>query len=96
VGLQMKDVQDLTREVIPTWDICRRRGRVVSPFKMLFPQVARDFTRVIDLMLCALRGGALSYTVMVAERPCRQASETFCQISSRAIPDQLAAGIEDV
>jgi hypothetical protein len=65
-GLQMKGVQDLTREVIPTRDICRRRRRLVSPFKMLFPQAARKFTRVIDL------------------------------ISPRAMPDRLAAGIEDV
>jgi tocopherol O-methyltransferase len=79
-GLQMKVVQDLTQEVIPTWDICRRRARLVSPFKMLFPQAARDFVRVIDLMLCALHGGALSYTVMVAQRPCRQSSDSFCQI----------------
>ena len=85
-GLQMKVVHDLTQEVIPTWDICWRRARLVSPFKMLFPQAACDFVRVIDLMLCALRGGALSYTVMVAQRPCCPPSEACCHISSRA-PD---------
>jgi tocopherol O-methyltransferase len=95
-GLQMKDVQDLTQEVIPTWDICRRRVRLVSPFRMLFPQAARDFARVIDLMLCALRSGALSYTVMVAQRPCRQSSDSFCRISLRATTDRLAVGIENI
>lgn len=70
-GLHVTAVEDLTRMVTPTWEICWRRARLVSPFKLLFPQAARDFARVIDLMLCAFRDGALSYTVIMAEKPCR-------------------------
>jgi tocopherol O-methyltransferase len=67
-GLQMMAVEDLTHNVTPTWEICRRRARLARPFKVLFPLAARDFARVIDLMLWAFRGGALGYTVMVAQK----------------------------
>jgi cyclopropane fatty-acyl-phospholipid synthase-like methyltransferase len=67
-GLRITVVEDLTYAVAQTWEICRRRARVASLFKPLFPQSARDFVRVIDLMLCAFRSGALSYTVIVAEK----------------------------
>jgi hypothetical protein len=64
----MMAVEDLTHNVTPTWEICRRRARLARPFKVLFPLAARDFARVIDLMLWAFRGGALGYTVMVAQK----------------------------
>jgi tocopherol O-methyltransferase len=67
-GLQMMAVEDLTHNVTPTWEICRRRARLAWPFKLLFPPAARDFARVIDLMLWAFRVGALGYTVMVAQK----------------------------
>jgi hypothetical protein len=37
-GLRLTAVEDLTRMVTPTWEICWRRARLVSPFKLLFPQ----------------------------------------------------------
>ncbi len=67
-GLQMMAVEDLTCNVTPTWEICRRRARLARPFKLLFPPAARDFARVIDLMLWAFRVGTLGYTVMVAQK----------------------------
>jgi tocopherol O-methyltransferase len=67
-GLRITAVEDLTNAVTQTWEICRRRARVASLFKPLFPQSARDFVRVIDLMLSAFRSGALTYTVIVAQK----------------------------
>jgi tocopherol O-methyltransferase len=71
-GLQMIAAEDLTDRVAPTWAICRRRARLVWPFKMLIPQAARDFARIIELMLSAFHSGALAYTVLVAQKPCRK------------------------
>jgi tocopherol O-methyltransferase len=71
-GLQMMVVEDLTHGVTQTWEICRRRARLVRPLKMLFPQAAREFARVIDLMLSAFHSGALGYTVLVAQKPWRK------------------------
>ncbi|MFB3813509.1 MAG: cyclopropane-fatty-acyl-phospholipid synthase family protein [Terriglobales bacterium] len=67
-GLRVLVLQDLTQHVIRTWEICRRRAQLVRPFKVLFPQAARDFAPVINLMLCAFETGALSYTVLVAQK----------------------------
>jgi tocopherol O-methyltransferase len=68
-GMQMVAVEDLTQDVTKTWEICRRRARLAQPFGLLFPPAARDFPRVIDMMLWAFHSGALGYTLMVAQKP---------------------------
>jgi tocopherol O-methyltransferase len=67
-GLRITAVEDLTHAVAQTWEICRRRVRVASLLKPLFPKSARDFVRVIDLMLDAFHSGVLTYTVIVAQK----------------------------
>jgi tocopherol O-methyltransferase len=67
-GLRVLSLQDVSASVQQTWDICRAR---IRPFVFLLnflPEEARSFARGIDVIRDAYAGGALSYTIAVAQR----------------------------
>jgi tocopherol O-methyltransferase len=67
-GLNIFQSKDLTREVIPTWEICRRRARAGNALLKFLPPRAKRFVAAIDTILEAYRSGDLRYTVLAARR----------------------------
>jgi cyclopropane fatty-acyl-phospholipid synthase-like methyltransferase len=61
--------EDLTAQVIRTWEICRKHAQLAGPIIRLLPQSAREFVEGVDIILDAYRSGDLTYTAIVAERP---------------------------
>jgi tocopherol O-methyltransferase len=67
-GMQVTSLEDLSKSVVKTWEICQSRARAASWLKPIVPQSAREFVGVIDLMLDCFATGLLSYTVLVAKK----------------------------
>ncbi len=67
-GLAVTHCEDLTANIIRTWEICQQHARMASPIVKLLPQAAREFVQGIDTILDAYRSGDLSYTVLVARK----------------------------
>lgn len=70
-GLRMEEQQDWTRQVLRTWEICRRRVQWTGmPWLARFCGAdARLFLRRFDTILEAYRSGAMAYGCFVAHRP---------------------------
>lgn len=68
-GLTIFHHKELTREVVPTWEICRRRAHAGSALLKFLPQRVRRFVGAIDTILEAYRSGDLHYTVLAARKP---------------------------
>jgi tocopherol O-methyltransferase len=62
-GLHVTYREDLTAQVIRTWEVCRDRARVARAAQPLLPRAAREFVEGIDTILDAYRSGELTYTV---------------------------------
>jgi tocopherol O-methyltransferase len=67
-GTAVVEDEDLTADVVRTWELCRERARMARATVALLPRRAREFVEGIDVILEAYRSGKLGYTVMVAER----------------------------
>lgn len=68
-GMTVLKQEELTREVIPTWEICRQRARAASALlNFLPPRVAR-FVSAMDVILDAYRSGEVRYSILAAQRP---------------------------
>jgi tocopherol O-methyltransferase len=72
-GLSLVAMEDLTAEVIHTWEICRRRAAAGRMAIRALPAHLRDFALGIDAILKAYRSRELTYSVIVVEKPCHWA-----------------------
>jgi cyclopropane fatty-acyl-phospholipid synthase-like methyltransferase len=66
--LKILHCEDLTTQVIRTWEICRQHARTAKAVVKLLPQPAREFVEGIDIILDAYRSGDLTYTVIAAQK----------------------------
>jgi tocopherol O-methyltransferase len=67
-GLVIQHCEDLTTQVLRTWEICRERAAAAGPVVML-PRAARAFVDGIDTILAAYGSGELRYTILTARKP---------------------------
>ena len=67
-GLTVGHREDLTAEVIQTWEICLQRARAAGPVVALLPRAAREFVDGIQTILNAYRSGDLTYSLLIAEK----------------------------
>ena len=68
-GLELRAQEDLTTQVMKTWEICVRRARWLWPVKQLLPRRHREFADGMRTILEAYRSGELSYTTIFAHKP---------------------------
>jgi len=67
--LKILHQEDLTRHVIPTWEICLQRANAGKALLKVLPPKAARFVHAMEGILEAYRAGDLHYTVLVAQRP---------------------------
>jgi hypothetical protein len=67
--LKILHQEDLTRNVIPTWEICLQRANAGKALLKVLPPKAVRFVHAMEGILEAYRAGDLHYTVLVAQRP---------------------------
>jgi tocopherol O-methyltransferase len=67
-GLTVKVSEDLTPNVLPTWEICRRRVARVRLLWRVLPLEIQDFIHAIPLVSEAYRCGLMSYMIIVGEK----------------------------
>jgi tocopherol O-methyltransferase len=67
-GMRVRHSEDLTANILSTWEICQERARSASVAVKLLPRAAREFVEGIDIILNAYRSGDLTYTVIAADR----------------------------
>jgi tocopherol O-methyltransferase len=65
-GMQVKLCEDLTTQVIHTWELCQKSARLAAPAVKLLPRTAREFVEGIDIILDAYRSRDLTYTLITA------------------------------
>jgi len=68
-GLKVRASEDLSRNVVRTWEICRQRAKAAALAVKLLPAAAREFVAGIDVILEAYTAGELGYTVIAAQKP---------------------------
>jgi len=67
-GMRVKECENLTCQVVRTWEICEQRVHAAGPVVKLLPQAAREFVAGIAVILDAYRSRDLTYTVVAASR----------------------------
>jgi len=67
-GLRIRGREEITEQVIRTWEICLERSRKLRALFGIFPRGVREFVRGISTILEAYRSGDLTYSVIVAEK----------------------------
>ena len=67
-GMRVRSCEDLSRQVMRTWEICQKTAQATKPVVNLLGEAAREFVGGIDSILEAYRSGDLTYSVMVAEK----------------------------
>jgi tocopherol O-methyltransferase len=67
-GMRIRSCEDLSHQVVHTWEICQHRARSAAPVVKLLPRAAREFVAGVDIILQAYRSGDLTYTLLVAEK----------------------------
>jgi len=68
-GLRIATARDLSKGIMPTWDICQRRVGWVGPLWRALPPRMRDYVGAIPLLIAALRSGLMSYIILVGQKP---------------------------
>ena len=68
-GLNVAYTEDLSANVMHTWEICRERVAMANPVLKLMPRVVQEFAAGMDLILEAYRSGDLTYTIIGAGLP---------------------------
>jgi tocopherol O-methyltransferase len=66
--MRVQHCEDLTPNVVRTWEICAERAAAVGPVVGLLPRAAREFVEGIDTIHEAYKSGDLTYTVITAEK----------------------------
>jgi tocopherol O-methyltransferase len=74
-GIQVTHREDLSAQVIRTWEICKERAASSGSLLRLMPRAVRDFVAGIDTILKGYRSGDLTYTVMTAVKWGERADE---------------------
>ncbi len=67
-GMRVRSCEDLSQQVLRTWEICQKRAQGNKRVVSLLGESAREFVGGIDSILEAYRSGDLTYTVLVAEK----------------------------
>ncbi len=67
-GLKILAIDEITRFVVPTWEICWRRVLWTQLLWPLLPAHLRRFLDAIPMMSEAYRRGLLAYTIIVGEK----------------------------
>ena len=67
-GMVVQHGDDLTSQIVRTWEICRDHARRAGPAVKLLPRTARAFVDGIEMILEAYQSGALGYSVLVAKK----------------------------
>ena len=67
-GMHIHHCEDLTPNVVHTWEICAEQARRARAIVRLLPRMAREFVEGIGIILNAYRAGDLTYTVITAEK----------------------------
>ena len=67
-GLAIVLEQDLSAQVIRTWEICRRRTRLAAPLRPFVSADKREFADGIEVILEAYRSGELRYSLLVGRK----------------------------
>jgi tocopherol O-methyltransferase len=65
-GVNVVYTEDLSANVIRTWEVCRERVAMAKPVLKLMPRAVQEFAAGMELILEAYRTGDLTYTVMSA------------------------------
>jgi tocopherol O-methyltransferase len=65
-GMRVSHCEDVTAQVVRTWEICQQQAKKAAPVVKLLPHAAREFVEGIDIILDAYRSGDLTYTVITA------------------------------
>ena len=66
-GMSIAQCQDLTQQVVHTWEICRDHAHKAQAIVRLLPRAARDFIAGIEIILNAYQSGDLGYTILSTE-----------------------------
>jgi hypothetical protein len=67
-GMRLDHTEDITRNIVHTWEVSADRARAAKAVFSLLPAAAREFVEGIELILQAYRGGDLTYTVITASK----------------------------
>ncbi|HXY49199.1 MAG TPA: class I SAM-dependent methyltransferase [Terriglobales bacterium] len=67
-GMVVQHGDDLTSQIVRTWEICRDHARRAEPVVKLLPRAARLFVDGIETILEAYQARALGYSVLVAKK----------------------------
>jgi tocopherol O-methyltransferase len=67
-GMKVTHCEDLSAQVIRTWEIGQQHARKAAPVVLLLPRAVREFVQGIDTILDAYRSGELTYTVITATK----------------------------
>jgi len=65
-GMRLTCCEDLSANVIRTWEVCRERVAMAKPVLKLMPRAVQEFAAGMELILEAYRTGDLTYSVMSA------------------------------
>lgn len=69
-GMRVQHCQDLTRNVVRTWEICAKRVAAARAVVGLLPRTVREFVEGIGIIRQAYKSADLTYTVITAEKQC--------------------------
>ncbi len=67
-GMKILHLEDITAQVIRTWEICRDHAKMAGPAVMLLPKAAREFIEGIDTILDGYRSREFTYTLIAAQK----------------------------
>ncbi len=67
-GLRIRGCEEITGQVIRTWEVCLERSRRLRTLLRVFPRQVRDFVDGISTILEAYCSGDLTYSLIVAEK----------------------------
>jgi hypothetical protein len=67
-GLRIRSREELTEQVVRTWEICLARARKLRALILILPNEIQKFVHGISTILEAYCSGDLTYSVIVAEK----------------------------
>ena len=67
-GMHVEHNEEITENIVRTWEICAEHARAAKPIIRLLPRAAREFVEGIHVILKAYRSGDLTYTVITGRK----------------------------